>query len=76
MLMTLLADPLFIFILLHRLVVVVELPVSDLLSPDLGGRFLHKAKDLLEFVGLRHFNLIECRSHLVQPPLRLDARAV
>lgn len=74
MLMTLLAHLLFIF--LFRLVVVVEVPVSDLLAPDLGGRFLHKAKDLLEFVRLRHFNLVERRSHLVQPALRLDARAV
>jgi len=74
MMMTLLAHLLFIF--LYRLVVVVELPVSDLLAPDLGGRFLHKAKDLLEFVRLGHFNLVERRSHLVQPALRLDARAV
>lgn len=49
---------LFIFIWLQRFVIIVELPVSDLLSPDLSSRFLNKAKDLLEFVRLRHFNLI------------------
>jgi hypothetical protein len=67
---------LFVFVCLHRPVVVVELPVADLLAPDLSGRLLNKAKDLLEFVGLRHFNLIQGRSHLVQPALRLDAGAV
>jgi hypothetical protein len=49
---------LFIFIWLQRFVIIVELPVSDLLAPDLSSRFLNKAKDLLEFVRLRDFNLI------------------
>jgi hypothetical protein len=39
---------LLIFIL--RFVIVIELPVSNLFSPDLRGCFLNKAKDLLEFV--------------------------
>ena len=41
---------LFVFVLWF--VVIIELPVSDLLTPDLRGRFLNKAKDLLEFVRL------------------------
>jgi hypothetical protein len=41
---------LFVFVLWF--VVIIELPVSDLLTPDLRRRFLNKAKDLLEFVRL------------------------
>ena len=68
-----------IFIIGHgcrSFVVVVELLVADLFPSDLGGCFLNKAKDLLEFFRLRDFDLVERGPHLIQPRLRLDARPI
>ena len=56
---TLLSCVMLSLLLIFRLVVVVELPIPDLLAPDLSSCFLNMVKDLLEFVRFRSLDLIQ-----------------